>query len=186
MQLPCPPGNNAPDSDMVDRRECIAAIDCCGGTVDNYLKPKMEVRVGSTAKWVLSGTMITTTIMMSACQRPVEDPRLTFLQTDTVTITANCSAVNQVDVVVNKWVLHMKKNGEVTFNTISTSGAAVELTQKTEAQWPFVEPPPFKGIGKGRTKEKSGDYRYNVRVACATGTGNDSVRVVIDPDIIVN
>ena len=142
--------------------------------------------MGSTAKWVLSGTMITTTIVMSACRRPVEDPRVKFVQADTVTITANCSAGNQVDVVVDKWVLRMKKNGEVAFTTISTSGAAVELTQKTEAEWPFVENPPFKGTGKGRTKEKSGDYRYNVRVACATGTGNDSVRVVIDPDIIVN
>ena len=140
----------------------------------------------SSAKWVISGTMITATIVMSACQRPVEDPRLTFLQADTVTITANCSAVNQVDVVVDKWVLRMKKSGEVAFRTVTTSGAAVELTQKTEAQWPFVEPPPFKGTAKGKTKKENGDYRYNVRVACATGTGNDSARVVIDPDIIVN
>ena len=186
MQLICQSGSNPPDSDIVDRDESVDCLDWCGGTVKNYLKPKMEVRVGSTAKWVLSGTMITTTIVMSACQRPVQDPRLTFLQADTVRITANCSAGNQVDVVVDKWVLRMKKNGDVAFFTTSASGATVELTQKTEAQWPFVEPPPFKGTAKGKNKEKSGDYRYNVRVACATGTGNDSVRVVIDPDIIVN
>ncbi len=146
----------------------------------------MEGRVGSTAKWVLSGTMITTTIVMSACQRPVEDVRMAFKLSDTVTVTANCTAGNNVDVVVDKWVLHMKKKGDVTLVARTTGGAAIEFTEKTAAKWPFVESPPFKGNAKGTIKDANGDYRYNVRVACPTGTGNDSVRVVIDPDIIVN
>ncbi len=146
----------------------------------------MEGRVGSTAKWVLSGTMITTTIVMSACQRPVEDVRMAFKQADTVTVTANCTAGNNVYVVVDKWVLHMKKKGDVTLIPLPTGGAAIEFTEKTAARWPFVESPPFKGNAKGTIKDANGDYRYNVRVACPTGTGNDSVRVVIDPDIIVN
>ena len=153
---------------------------------DNYLIPKMEGRVGNRVKWVLCGTMITTTIVMSACQRPVEDPRLLFQQSASLTITANCTAGNQVDVVVDPWVLRMKKKGDVTFVPLTTGGAAIEVTEKTAAQWPFVESPPFKGNAKGTIKDANGDYRYNVRVTCPTGTGNDSVRVVIDPDILVN
>jgi len=125
-------------------------------------------------------------MVMSACQRPAADPRLAYQEAETVTITANCAAGNQVDVVVDKWVLRMKKKGEVTFNPQTTTGAAIEVTQKTAATWPFDETPPLKGNAKGKLKDKNGDYRYNVRVACALGTNGDSVRVVIDPDIIVN
>jgi hypothetical protein len=140
----------------------------------------------STTKWVVSGAMIATMIGISACQRPAEDPRTAFQDSATVTITANCTAGNQVDVVVDKWVLRMKKKGDVTFAAQTTSGAVVALTQKSPEQWPFDEAPPLNGNAKGKIKDKNGDYRYNVRVACAIGTAGDSVRVVIDPDIIVN
>lgn len=139
----------------------------------------------STMKWVVSGAIIATTIGISACQRP-EDPRTAFQTSATVTITANCTQGNQVEVAVDQWVLRMKKKGEVTFVAQSTSGAAISVTQKTAAQWPFDEAPPFGGNAKGKIKDKNGDYRYDVRVACSIGTTGDSVRVVIDPDIIVN
>lgn len=140
----------------------------------------------SAMKWVLSGSMIATTIGIAACQRQVEDPRLVFQNSATVTITANCTAGNQVEVAVDQWVLRMKKKGDVTFTVQSTSGAAIAVTQKSPEQWPFDETPPFNGNSKGKIKDKNGDYRYNVRAACAIGTTGDSVRVVIDPDIIVN
>ena len=185
MQLVCQSGNHSPDSDIVDRNESIDRVDWCGGTVDNYLKPKLEGRVGNTAKWVLSGTMITTTIVMSACQRSVQDPRMAFQQSAMVTITANCTAGKQADVKVEPWVLGMKKNSEVTFVARTTSGAVIDVTEKTAEPWPFVEKPPFKGNSRGKTKDKKGIYKYNVQVACYTGT-SDEFRVVIDPDIIVD
>jgi hypothetical protein len=74
----------------------------------------------------------------------------------------------------------------VSFTTQTTTGAVVALTQKAPESWPFDEAPPFAGKATGKIKDKSGVYRYNVRVACAIGASGDSVRVVIDPDIIVN
>ena len=138
-------------------------------------------------QWVVSGAVVAATMMVSACQRPAEDPRVAFQQSATVNITANCTAGNQVDVVVDPWVLRMKKKGDVSFNTITTSGAVIELTEKSADKWPFDQSPPFKGSSKGnKIKDKKGDYRYNVRIACAVGTTGDSVRVVIDPDIFVD
>ncbi len=135
---------------------------------------------------ISAGIFATAAVAMSACRKPAADPRTEFQNQETVTISANCAAGNQVDVVVDKWVLRMKKKGDVTFNMQSTTGAAFELTQKTPESWPFDEAPPFKGRAKGTIKNKNGDYRYNIRVACAIGASGDSVRVVIDPDIIVN
>lgn len=140
----------------------------------------------STVKWAVSGSMIAATVLASACQRAVDDPRTAFQTAATVTMTAECTAGNQIDVKVDQWVLRMKKKGDVSFVTQTTSGASVAVTQKTPEQWPFEETPPFNGNGKGKIKDKNGDYHYNVRVACAIGTSGDSVRVVIDPDIIVN
>lgn len=140
----------------------------------------------SAMKWVLSGSMIATAIGISACQRQVEDPRLASKLTDTVTVTANCAAGNQIDVKVDKWVLRMKKKGDVLFVPVSSTGAAISITQQTPELWPFDQTPPLSGNGSGKIKDKDGDYRYDVRVACSIGTTGDSVRVVIDPDIIVN
>lgn len=139
-----------------------------------------------TMQWVLSGSMIATTVGLSACQRPAEDPRVASKLADTVTITANCATGNQIDVKVDKWVLRMKKKGDVTFAPVSTTGAAISVTQQSPALWPFDEAPPLRGNAKGKIKNRDGDYRYDVRVACSIGTTGDSVRVVIDPDIIVN
>jgi len=137
-------------------------------------------------KWIVTGAIATTAVAMSACQKIAVDPRTEFQTQETVTITANCAAGNQVDVVVDKWVLRMKKGGDMTFDLQTTSGAAFELTQKTPESWPFDEAPPFTGKARGKVKDKKGDYRYNIRLACAIGASGDSVRVVIDPDIIVN
>ncbi len=139
-----------------------------------------------TVKWVCCGTIATAAMLMSACQRQSADPRLKFRTSATVTITADCTTGNQVDVGVDNWVLRMKKRGDVTFRTQTTTGASVEITQKTPASWPFDEAPPFTGNAKGKIKDKQGDFRYNVRVACAAGASGDSVRVMIDPDIIVD
>ncbi len=139
-----------------------------------------------TLHWVCTGTIATAALLMSACQQPAADSRLSYKTAETVTITANCTTGNQVGVVVDKWVLRMKKKGDVSFNMQTTTGAVVELSQKEAASWPFDEASPLKGNAKGKIKDKNGEYRYNVRVACAIGTSGDSVRVVIDPDIIVN
>jgi len=145
-----------------------------------------EVYVRHTLQCVFTGTIAAAVVAMSACKQPAADPRVEFRNQETVTITANCAAGNQVDVVVDKWVLRMKKEGDVTFNMQTTTGAAFELTQKTAESWPFDEASPVKGNAKTKIKNKNGDYRYNVRLACAIGASGDSVRVVIDPDIIVN
>ena len=144
----------------------------------------MEVRVRKTMQGVRSGIIITASMAMSACQKPVADSRITSKLADTVTITANCAAGNQIDVKVNKWVLYMKKRGEVVFIPVSTAGAAISVTQQSPALWPFDQTPPLSGNGK--IKNTDGDYRYDVRVACSIGATGDSVRAVIDPDIIVN
>ncbi|QJR35803.1 hypothetical protein [Gemmatimonas groenlandica] len=112
--------------------------------------------------------------------------RIASKMADTVTITANCTNGQQIDVKVDKWVLYMKKQGEVVFVPLSTTGAAISVTQQSPALWPFDQTPPLNGNGKGKIKNRDGDYRYDVRVACSNGTTGDSVRVVIDPDIIVN
>jgi hypothetical protein len=116
---------------------------------------------------------------------------------ETVTVTANCMAGNQIDVAVDKWVIDVKKNSEVTFVLSSTSRPAptVTVVPKSAADWPFTDGALLRpgkgggkgpGNGKGKVKGANGKYHYNLRVACSVGTGKDSTRVVIDPDIFVD
>jgi hypothetical protein len=112
---------------------------------------------------------------------------------DTVTVTANCTSDSQVDVALDKWVVDVNKNGEVTFllNSTSTPVADVTVLQKSTGKWPFSDTTsikPGKGDGNGRNKGKAkadtGKYQYNLRVVC--GTGATARTVVIDPDIFVD
>lgn len=106
---------------------------------------------------------------------------------ETVTITANCAANNQIDVALSSWVVDIKKKGEVTFAVVSSSTPApvVTIEQKTADQWPFDQPSPFSpgngnGDAKGNAKDKTGKFQYNLRVVCG------SQSVLIDPDIFVD
>jgi hypothetical protein len=103
----------------------------------------------------------------------------------------------QIDVAVDKWVIDVKKNSEVTFVLSSTSRPAptVTVVPQSAADWTFTDGAllrPCKGggkghvNGKGKVKGANGKYHYNLRVACSVGTGKDSTRVVIDPDIFVD
>jgi hypothetical protein len=137
--------------------------------------------VRTDAKWGMRGLMAV--VVLGACGG---DPQTRFQQSETVTVTASCGAGNQIDVDVDKWVIRIKKKGEVTFAPVVSGGASVEITAKQDSTtWPFDERPPFNGGGRGKAKDKNGTYHYNVRVACPLPTG-DSSRVVIDPDVIVN
>lgn len=75
---------------------------------------------------------------------------LNWKNTDTVTVTAGCSATNQVDVAVDKWEIYMKRKGTVEFVLQPTGGASLELVQKTDDLWPFDEKPRSKATAKAR------------------------------------
>lgn len=120
---------------------------------------------------------------------------ITSKPNETVTVTANCTAGNQIDVAVDKWLIGVKKNGEVTFLLTSASSPAPDVTvlEKSTGQWPFIDRTPIKpgngkgngpGGGKGKAKADTGTYQYNLRVVC--GTGPAARIVVIDPDIFVD
>jgi hypothetical protein len=143
--------------------------------------------------------VLAATVTMAACKaggraEPLASDRdIKAKKYDTVTVTANCAAANQIDVDVNKWVVDMKPNGEVTFVVDATSSddAVVTIEQKTPDQWPFEDGPPFNpgkgsanGPKGGKAKAAKGEYHYNLRVVC--GAAPNTRTVLIDPDIFVD
>jgi uncharacterized membrane protein len=142
---------------------------------------------------------ITAVVALAACDPgaravpPASDRVVKAKQNDTITITANCTDTTQIDVDVDKWVVDMKPNGDVTFvvSPTSSADAVVTIEQKTADQWPFAEAPPFNpgngngnGPKGGKAKSAKGEYHYNLRVVC--GTAPNSRTVLIDPDIFVD
>lgn len=142
---------------------------------------------------------ITAVVALAACNSggraapPASDREIKAKNADTITVTANCAAANQIDVDVNKWVVDMKPNGVVTFvvDTASSDDAVVTIEQKTPDQWPFADAPPFNpgkgsanGPKGGKAKAAKGEYHYNLRVVC--GAAPNTRTVLIDPDIFVD
>lgn len=141
----------------------------------------------STTKWIASAMAFAA--FTTACSRDAAS----FSQDVTIKMTANCTGPNEIFVDVDKWQAELNRNGDVTFDVSSTStpAAVVTIAPKPTDPWPFQDPKAFRpksGDNKRKAKNpnRKTTYYYNLHVACATGTGTDSTRVVIDPDIIVN
>lgn len=138
--------------------------------------------------------------VLAGCGRGQQEGRLVVSKTqDTLNITAYCTADNQVHVGLDKWVVDIKKQGDIDWVLLpvptTPAGnvlATVDIQPKLAGgdNWAFDDPPPINPNANSPTRKKVKNipnkktFQYLMNVSCTVnGVTN---RVIIDPDIIVD
>lgn len=136
---------------------------------------------------VIAGTMA-----LPACSPP--DPVDSQL-TQAVSIAASCEN-GALEFKLSPWIRHVEEGDAIDWTMAVTAGTVTEFFVEpvNPGKWPYVNtgkmrgtpnlPAQAKGMKKGAASPDP--YRYKVQFECQPSGGGAPLRVVIDPDVVVD